>query len=466
MTFFNLRHYVVPVLLLIQAGCASLPQQEKAVPQPESAIANSSSAQPNHAEKSIEDPGFIGLHDHILKLAKLKPSTNLWDHIRKDFSLPKFESARVTFYEKQFTRRPESFARVLERGKWFLPTIYAKTKELGYPSELALLPAIESAYKTDALSRTGASGLWQFIRSTGRLFGMQQNWWYDGRRDPMRSTDAALKYLAQLNKRFDGDWLLAIAGYNAGGRTIEREVEKNQRAKRPTGFQHLKLRKETRDYIPKLIAWRNIVADPEKFGVKLPRFPLAPQFAQIDAGSQINISLLTKLLDADPKAIRFLNSAYKRGVTPPDGPHWVYVPAKHQKRAISQLAKLDKKDRMMWTHHRVQKGEVLGRISNRYNVSVAVIKQHNKLRNNLIHPGDILLIPAIGASQTTAGTKVASRAKKRNNTLTHSISRGDTLWEIAKRYGVKVADLTRWNSIRPSQTLKLGNKLVIYTKRS
>lgn len=402
----------------------------------------------------------------------VKADDDLWAQLRKGFDLPELKSDRVSHYERYFTRRPENFYAMVERSRLFLPYILAEVEKRNFPTELALLPAVESGFITKAKSRSSASGLWQFIPSTGRLYNLKQNSWYDGRRDPVLSTQAALKFLGQLDKRFEGNWFHAIAAYNAGGRTLELAIEKAARKGRSTDFIDLPLRRETRDYVPKLIAFRNVFLNPEKFGLKLPKLNTRKQFASLDAGSQIDLNLFMSLTDIDRGTFRVLNSAYYRNVTPPEGPHWLHVPIDKYDNAKIKLAELSTKDRLRWTQYLVKKGDVLGNIAKRYDVSVAGIMQSNKLKSNTIHPGKVLLIPASAVRNALVGGAAPARlavvknnkapTSSGNSKFTHRVRSGDTLWDIAQRYGVKVAQISQWNQLNHANTLQLGQELTIY----
>ncbi len=387
---------------------------------------------------------------------------DLWARLRSGFGLPNISNQRVSHYEKRFSRNPKEFYAMLERAKWFLPTILNEVEKRQFPSELALLPAVESSFITTAKSSSNASGLWQFIPSTGRLYQLRQDKWYDGRRDPIKSTEAALQFLGELHQRFDEDWFLALAGYNAGGLTIERAIEKNTRDRKPTHFDALSLRRETRDYVPKLIAFRNIFLKPSAFGLKLPKLGNATQFAKLDAGVQIDLNLFSKLSQINPATLRFLNSAYKRNITPPNGPHILYIPMSQLGQAQAKLATLSSNDRMRWASYRVRQGDVLGRIAKRHGVSLSAIKLSNHLSSNLIHPGDMLAIP-ISARRRIA-KPASTKTKIEQGKRTHRVQAGDTLWDIARQYGVNVALISQWNQIDRHEALQLGQILTIYTR--
>ncbi len=439
--------------LLLLAGCASTPDKNENTP-----VSSKAGAIPATYRDSGQFATVL-LKKPATTDIDSDPTDDLWLRLRQGFDLPELDNKRVAYYENFFTRNPDHFYLMVDRAQWFLPYILTEVEKKGYPSEIALLPAVESAYITSAKSRSSASGLWQFIPGTGKLYNLKQDWWYDGRRDPMLSTQAALKFLGELEQRFDGDWFHAIAAYNAGGWTIERAIRKNGAKRKSTHFNDLSLRRETSDYIPKLIAFRNIFLKPENYGLSLPSLGNAQQIARLDAGSQIDVGLFAKTAGIDAKTMRFLNSAYLRNVTPPNGPHVLYVPTTALEKSTTTLAGLSKSNRMRWAHYRVKKGDALDRIATNHKVSVASIKQSNQLRSNLIHPGDILLIPVI-----SAGTIVASSPRTSDGKLTHHVRQGDTLWDIAQRYGVKVAQISQWNQINQSNTLRLGQKLTIYTR--
>lgn len=415
---------------------------------------------------------------------------DFWQRLRAGFALPELNTQRVAYYERQFTATPESLEQIFTRASWFLPSILAAVEAQGQPTEVALLPAIESAFKPAAKSHSGASGLWQFIASTGRLYGMEENWWYDARRDPELATAAAIQFLGELNTRFDGDWLLSFAGYNAGGGNIKKAIRRNQRNNQPTHFSALKLRKETTDYVPKLIALRNIVRNPQQFNIMLPDMPNAPLIATFDAEVQIDLRVFAASLGVDQALMRFLNRAYKRGITPPDGPHRIQLPIKKLAIAKQKLAALrtagqgqgqeemqgQGEELGLGTYYRVRPGDVLGRISAKHHVSVAVIKRSNKLASDLIRVGQILFIPegnrvalspiaefATGSATavaTGASTEIVSNGGLKQ--IIHVVQKGDTLSGIAKRFGVKVAQIAVWNKIKVTQILNLGQKLRVY----
>lgn len=453
-----LRSFILILALTLLAGCASKPKH---------------SAKPNADENSK-------IHQQSTKAAssnaqhiKIKPSSaksasvtpviieqDFWARLRKGFQLPELGSKRVAYYEKKYAKNPEHLAAIFTRAQWFLPYILDQIEQRQFPTELALLPAVESAFKPSALSRSGASGLWQFIPSTGKLFGLKQNWWYDARRDPILATQAALDFFEELSQRFDDNWFHAMAAYNAGGYTIERAIKKRQSKGLSSQFLDLSLRRETTDYVPKIMAYRNIIANPEKYNITLPKINPEQPFSKLKSNSQMDIRLFSNKSHIDLSTLRFLNSAYQRDITPPQGPYYIYVPSKDLNLAKKTLASLSSKDKVQWTQYRVKEGDVLGRIAHAHNVSVASIRQSNQLSAFLIHTGQVLRIPSVGKITHPSPTDLGRKGKQ----VTYLVSQGDTLWSIAKRYGVKIIQLSQWNKIAQSATLSLGQKITIFTR--
>jgi len=248
------------------------------------------------------------------------------ERMRRGFELPELNSKHIAQYEKWSTEHESYLSDLFERGTPFLFHIVEEIRKRNLPMELALLPAVESAYKPTAMSHSRAGGLWQFIPSTGRHFGLRQDWWYDGRRDLLTSTEAALDYLTQLNEMFDGDWFLTLAAYNAGPGTVSRAVKNNKRKRKGTDYQDLSLRLETRRYVPKLIALKNVVNNPDKFGIELPVIESKPYFEVVELNGQIDLKKFANDAGIEQSELRHLNAGFKRWATSPKGPHRLLIP--------------------------------------------------------------------------------------------------------------------------------------------
>ncbi|MGI9319079.1 MAG: LysM peptidoglycan-binding domain-containing protein [bacterium] len=385
---------------------------------------------------------------------------DLWYRLRSGFQLSNLEEqpGRVAQFEKWYAKHPKYFERLSERAYWFLPYVLEQVEKRGMPSEVAILPAIESAFRPDATSRSRAAGIWQFIGSTGRRFGLRQDWWMDARRDVVQSTRAALDYLEYLSQEFDGDWELALAAYNAGEGGISRAIKKNRANNLPTSYSYLKLRRETSEYVPRLFAVRNILNDPDKYGIKLQPLVNRPTLRVIDLKHQTDLSVAASYLSLTRKQLHFLNLGYKRGVTPPNGPHILVVPANEAEQLMAALVKLNPSQRMQWAHHKVKKGENLGIIARAHGVNVESVKRANSLASNLIRPGQELRIPLYGG-----GIQLAENSSQAGSTTnrTHRISAGDTLWRISRRYGVSLPSLMKWNKLSSQSTLYPGQTLIV-----
>jgi membrane-bound lytic murein transglycosylase D len=395
---------------------------------------------------------------------------NLWEKIQYNLNIPIPEDqARLQAQKKWYLRHPAYMQRVSKRARPFLYFIAQRLEQENMPMELALLPIVESAFDPFAYSHGRASGMWQFIPSTGKRFGMKQTWWYDGRRDVIASTEGAIKYLRYLNNMFDGDWLHALAAYNSGEGRVQRAIRKNKRAGKPTDFWSLDLPRETRAYVPKLLALADILKHQDKYKFSWPVITNAPVVALVDVGTQIDLAVAASMADLTIAELQALNPGYNRWATDPDGPHHLLLPIDKADEFSTKLAQTSSKDRLNWVRHKVKSGESLGVIANKYATSVNVIKQFNNLKSNTIIINDYILIPvslkdldaySLSVDQRLEKTQSIKRA---NHKIEHKVAQGDTLWDIAMAHKVGVRKLAKWNKMAPTDPLKVGAKLVIWT---
>src|SRR5471032_2543047 len=251
---------------------------------------------------------------------------DLLERVRGGFTLDDVDEPAIDAQANWFANHPDFLERTFGRSELWLYYIVGQLEQRNMPRELALLPVIESAFEPYAYSRARASGLWQFISDTGRRFGLKQDWWYDGRRDPIEATRAALDYLQALHDEFNGDWLLAIAAYNCGELAVERAIDHNRRAGKPTDFWHLKLPTETRGYVPELLAMRRLVANPARYGLEFSRIQDEPYFVPIATGGQIDMQVVADIAGISAEDLYTLNPAFHRFATDPTGPHRLLVP--------------------------------------------------------------------------------------------------------------------------------------------
>jgi membrane-bound lytic murein transglycosylase D len=389
-------------------------------------------------------------------------SGDLFERIRTGFVIADVDHATVEREVRWYASHPAYLDRTFKRGERYLYHIVNEIEARKMPLELALLPVVESAFNPVAYSRARASGLWQFIPGTGRRYDLKQNWYYDGRRDVVAATSAALDYLQFLSEEFDGDWLLAIAAYNCGEANISRAVARNRKAGKPTDFFSLKLPRETRAYVPKLLAMRRIVNDPATHGLEFAPIPNEPYFAQIDVAGQIDLHVAAELAELAPEELLALNPAFNHWVTDPDGPYQLLVPIDRQARFTEAVAALPPEKRVRVVYHHVRKGDTLGGIADKYGVSIAAVKTANKIRGTLIRPGQDLLITAAptGMSASTPTTLIAAR-EPRNSSDKHIVRRGDTLWSIARSHGVTMESIVSSNGLSSDDTLAVGQVLQI-----
>jgi len=387
-------------------------------------------------------------------------SINILERMRRGFRFPELQSKYVKEYERWDATHPTYLRNLFVRAEPFLYYIVEEIEKRDLPMELALLPAIESAYKPNAISRSKAAGLWQFIPSTGRGFGLRQDWWYDGRRDVVASTQAALDYLTQLNKMFNGDWFLTLAAYNAGPGTVSRAIKTNQRKRKSTAYGDLKLRSETRRYVPKLIALKNIINNPLKYNFELPELVNEVHFQVIDLPGQTDIHSFAKNANIDHKTLKHLNPGFKRWATPPQGPHRLLVPIINSEGALSAKRMAQNAPKIEYRNHNIKRGENLGAIARRYGVSVSALQTSNNLQGTNIRAGKNLLIPIRGGAPHQ---KVAfADSNNQQGKVIHRVQRGDTLWSIARRYKVQLQQLVSWNNISTNQILKLNQALLVF----
>jgi membrane-bound lytic murein transglycosylase D len=389
---------------------------------------------------------------------------------RLDWELP--DDATVEREQQWYARNQAYLDRVFARSELYLFHIVAELEARHMPAELALLPVVESAFDPFAYSHGRASGLWQIIPGTGRRLGLTQNWWFDGRRDVLESTRAALDYLEELHAQFGGDWLLAVAGYNSGEGNVERALKKAAAAGRPQDFWGIKnyLPAETRTYVPRLLAVVGLVADPEAFGISLPTIANEPTFAVVETGGQIDMTLAAGLAGIDTDALYALNAGINHWATDPDGPHRLVVPVAQAESFQASLAGLGADQRVRWTRHQVKTGETIGGIAERFGTTPAVLRELNKLRGNALRAGDYLLIPHAIASVASYTQSADARAERRQaapqagERRAHVVRSGETLWSIAREYGVALRSLASWNSMAPADVLSVGRELVVWTQ--
>lgn len=430
------------------------------------------------AEPSVDDANLANGMDEPSPVEdgenRATADDDLWIRLREGYGLDlSVENDRIRVQREWYARHPEYFTRVTTRSERYLHYIVEQAEARDMPLELALLPIVESAFDPFAYSHARAAGPWQFIPSTGDYFGMQRTWWEDQRRDILKSTNAALDYLQQLSNRFEGDWLLALASYNAGGGTVSRAIRRNKEAGKPTDFWNLDLPRETTAYVPKLLAIAQIVGDPQAYGVPLHPINNEPYFATVKTGGQIDLAQAARLADISVEELYLLNPSYNRWATSPDGPFRLLVPVDRAENFQTKLASLPKDQRMQWARYEIRPGDNLGAIARQYRTTPQVLRNINHMKNNTIIAGRTLLIPGPVSANSNYSLSAESRlAKKQSKQLKgrqrvdYTVQSGDTLWEIARRHKVGVPELAKWNNMTPKDSLSIGQNLAVWTKGS
>jgi membrane-bound lytic murein transglycosylase D len=453
---------VVLALCVGLAGCQSLRTSS-----PPSAEALAATA-PTPAVATVIPARLPQPH---LVLDSIPAPPDLLSRLREGFALPTTTDPTVGRELAWYAQHPEYLDRVLVRGARYLHYITEELERRGMPVDLALLPVVESAFDPFAYSHGRASGLWQIIPGTGRRLGLKQNWWFDGRRDVIDSTRAALDYLQSMHVQFGGDWLLAVAGYNSGEGNVVRAQRRAQAAGEPTDFWGIRryLPVETRTYVPRLIAVRTLVAEPQAHGVVLPEVSNAPYFSIVETGSQIDMALAAELSQLDLDQLYELNPGINRWATDPEGPHRLLVPESHAVTFAAALASLDASERMQWTRHEIRDGETLGQLAEKYHTTETVLREINGLRSNLIRAGGYLMVPQATAALDVYTQSASERALRQVNRArsgersSHLVRPGDSLWSIATAYDVNVRELAAWNAMAPGDVLSVGREVVVWT---
>ena len=387
------------------------------------------------------------------------PATDLWDRIIAGYAIPDLDGPLVAKWEQWYAERPEYVARMVERSRRYLYHIVSEVAARNMPAEIALLPMIESAYNPNALSTSRASGIWQFIPSTGRHYGLTQNFWVDSRRDVLAATDKALVYLTKLHGDFR-DWQLALAGYNWGEGNVRRAITKNQATGAPADYDHLPMPDETRNYLPKLQAIKNIVRDPEKYGLALADIPDAPYFTVVKTTKRMDTKLAAELAEMPLTDFLALNPQHNRPVIAGADEHSILLPID---RAEIFAAKLELTDQPLvsWQAYRMRPNESLPQVAARYAMSIETLQAVNGLSAKAKVPvGHTLLVPAQHPSKEVVASlaQAVFTSVPSGRTFYYTVKRGDTMYRIGTRYGVTAQELRAWNGLT-GEALKAGQKL-------
>ena len=400
------------------------------------------------------------------QVAGLTPAQygDLFDRMRAGFKLEDGADQRAVDQQlRWYASNPVYLQRAFGRADLYLYHIVTELERRGMPLELALLPVVESAFEPYAYSRARASGLWQFIPGTGSRFGLKQDWWYDGRRDIVESTRAALDYLQYLHDEFNGDWLLAVAAYNCGEAMVERAVNMNRAAGRPVDFWNVWLPGETRAYVPKLLAMKRLVRDPETYGLEFSPIPNSPYFSRITTHGQINLKIAAEIAGVSPEELYELNPAFHRWATDPAGPHYLLLPVDVADVFSENLGQLSADQRLGVAHYDVRRGDSVASVARNFHTSVNVIRELNDLLTGGLTVGDDLRVPSavpeLPAKVILAAARVDGHGRSLRRAHVQVVRRGDSLWTIARRNGMNVNTLASLNGMHPGDALRAGQRI-------
>ncbi len=417
-------------------------------------------AQPSSAAPQVQQP-LSPLSPWTLQeppLPAAVPPDDLWERIRVDLSWQTMESPQVDSARQQFLRQPNYLPDIANRADYYLFYIVEEIEKRDMPMEIALIPMIESSLNPLASGPAGAAGLWQIMPATGIHLGLERNARYDGRKDLQDSTTVALDYLEALYDEFDEDWLLALAAYNSGAGNVARAREANEAKGLNTDFWSLNLPGHTREYVPKLIALAQIVADPERFGVDIPAVDNAPAFEIADTGKPMEMTQAAKLAGVDIDILRALNPGQLGKSTAPNQSGEILLPVGTRNRFEYNIAQLTPEELVQWQTYRIKTGDNLGDIARRFDIDVAALQEVNGIRGSSIRAGDTLKIPGEGdviGSQNQAANDVATSQE-------YLVCRGDSLSRIARKFKVPVKDIIAWNALQPGAYLHPGQKLTVH----
>ncbi|MGB0753880.1 MAG: LysM peptidoglycan-binding domain-containing protein [Candidatus Pseudothioglobus sp.] len=393
--------------------------------------------------------------------------SDLWRVIADRQEIIVDNNPRIQSHIDWISQRPDYLASISKRAEPFLYLVVSEVEKEEVPIEIALLPIVESDYYPFSYSHGTATGIWQFIPSTGRMYGLDEDWWHEDRRDVLASTKAAVRYLKDLNRMFDGDWLLSIAAYNAGPGRVQRAIDKNRNQGKRTDYWSLDLPKETEKYVPKLLALGKVLKNPERFNQKLIKIENKPYLEPINLESQFDLALIAQWTNLSIDEIYSFNPGLKRWATPEALPYKILLPVDVVGDFKEILTNQKNRPKVSWTRYKVKEGDSLSIIAQNFNTTINQIQSVNNINGSLIRANSYLIVPLARESEAYYSLSDVQREKSRLNAtknsdkLIYKVVSGDSLWKISRNFDVTVNDLVRWNKIVPTAPLSIGKELVI-----
>lgn len=473
-------------LSLVAAGCAHGPFADRAGeggaagPHPAAgtaadgaaAMTDSQRGEPAGAANPAAQPA-AAVQDRFVPELVREYEPGRWDELRAGFRLAEVDHPRVDAQVERYAGRQAYFEAVARRAEPYLGYLVERIRARDLPGELLLVPIVESAFRPFAYSHARAGGLWQFKPGTARTFGVRMNWWYDGRRDIVDGTEAALDYLSYLHDFFDGNWILAIAAYNAGEGTVRNAIRANERRGEPTDFWHLDLPEQTERYIPRLLALKRILQRPQAHGITLPEPDPERALTIVELEGQIDLARAAEWAGVSIETLYRYNPGLNRWATAPDGPHRLAVPSAAAPRLREAMAQHGPQRLVQWHRHRVNAGDTLNAIAEAYDTTVDAIRKANGLDTSTIRVGEHLVVPTASRTQSAYVLSAPNRRRAQQadgpsgrERVDYRVKPGDTLWAVAQEYDVDVRRLADWNGMAPSDPLQPGDRLVVWLQRS
>ena len=392
---------------------------------------------------------------------------DLWQVIANRQGIKSVSNSRVQSRIDWISNHPEYLSLISKRAEPFLYLVVSELEKQNVPIEIALLPIVESDYYPFSYSHGTAVGLWQFIPSTGRMYGLEEDWWHADRRDVLASTKAAANYLNDLNKMFKGDWLLSIAAYNAGPGRIQRAIDTNIKLGKKTDFWSLDLPQETEKYVPKLLALSQVIKNPSRYNQKLLEIDNKPFLNEVELDSQFDLALISQWTGLSIDQIYNYNPGLKRWATPESLPYIMLLPEEVIYSFNDNLSKQGQRPKISWTRYKIKQGDSLSLIAQNYNTTIGQIMSVNELDNDAIRADKYLIVPLAQKSEGYYSLSDNQREKSRLNIqknsekIIYTVVAGDSLWKISIKFDTTINNLVRWNQISPSDSLSIGKELVI-----
>ncbi|CAE6913213.1 LysM peptidoglycan-binding domain-containing protein [Vibrio alginolyticus] len=454
-------------LVLLLSGC-QMTSPDSTTTTPETNKSELAAKQAAKEEADSKHPLAENEAKETPKVLSPQEQEDVWQRIAMQLEMDIPNNKKVNYYRTWYLKHPNHLKTVSKRAEPFLYMIVEQIEKRGLPMELALLPVVESSFDAFAYSHGSAAGLWQFVPGTGKMMGLEQNYWYDGRRDVAASTEAALDYLVKLNNRFD-DWTHAIAAYNSGGGRVSKAIRKNKSQGKPTDFFSLDLPKETSGYVPKLLALADVIANQDKYGLNIPAIANKPVLTLVDPKEQLDLAIAADYAGLTVKELQSYNPAYNQWSTAPDGPHKLLIPIEKKDTFLAEVA-ANRGKGVKVARYQVKSGDSLGVLAQKYGTTTKVIRRANGLANNNIRIGQYLLIPTSTKDDAKYALSADNRLSKTQSKvrgdlkLTHVVQSGESLWTIARDNNVSYKSLAKWNGMGPKDTLRKGQNIVIWKK--